>query len=237
MITQFGSCRVAELEFPCMVSGLAQWIGYTHSTAETLQMIRFIKGDLIIPHPYNRYCFRTAILSTDVEYRLNPQPRYISWSSDFKNLFDITDRFVVEVSSMKTYKSGGYYLHNLAVDKRDRFWKYTDHKEIFDDLTIGLQSVDEIEYDLLEIRDALDKPMLVVSHFDATKDGLCLDKRHQLVEILGYVCGRHNIKFYNPTSVLKDYKQSEIINDDLTHYTSLGFKLISKNVYENCISD
>ena len=42
-------------------NNLNNLINYTHSTKEVIQYIKFLKGELIIPIPYNQLCFRTVI--------------------------------------------------------------------------------------------------------------------------------------------------------------------------------
>ena len=53
-ITLFGSCRISLISSSNKLNKL---INYTHSTKEVIQLIRFLKGELNIPSPYNIYCF------------------------------------------------------------------------------------------------------------------------------------------------------------------------------------
>ena len=57
-ITLFGTCRLNKIYNHNNLNNL---INYSHSTKEVIQFIKFLKGELSIPKPYNKLCFRTGI--------------------------------------------------------------------------------------------------------------------------------------------------------------------------------
>lgn len=240
MITTFGSCRVLLLNLGCETTNICNLTTYPHTTKEIIQLIKFLNGDLEIPYPYNIYCFRSAIISRDPEFP--HEHTEINWNYDLKKLLDSTDKFVIEISSNKIYEHNGYYLHHITVDGRGQDIKYANltkqnHPEIAEHTLIRYQTAEEILKDILQIREMLDKPITIVSHFDAKVNGLYLQRRHWLVEALEHICFVNGIAFFDPAWELSpEYEQEEIIQPDLTHYTDFGNEIISKNLYENCIS-
>lgn len=57
-LTLFGTCRITNMQ---KNNNLNNLITYTHSTKEVIQFIKFLTGELCIPPPYNKFCFRTGI--------------------------------------------------------------------------------------------------------------------------------------------------------------------------------
>jgi hypothetical protein len=153
LVTPFGSCRV---EHVAHTTQLNEKTSYTHCTKETIQLIKYIKGDLKFDAPHDMYCLRKSIK--------NGKP--LEYDPKFKELFENTDVFVVEISSMKKYIYEDKYLTHMAVDKRlfDQDYKNTP-QHIIDETKVVVQTDEEIENDILEIQRLLGpKPMIVVSH-------------------------------------------------------------------------
>lgn len=138
-ITLFGTCRLNGINNN---NNLNNIINYTHSTKEVIQFIKFLKGELIIPSPYNKFCFRTAICNNT----------HIDYSDEYNRLFTNTDIFVIEICTSKKYIHNNYYLHHLCVDKRFAHLNVNTPEEIFRGYIIEKQSDDEIENDILEIK-------------------------------------------------------------------------------------
>jgi len=218
-ITLFGTCRLQKINNH---NGLNNQITYTHSTKEVIQFIKFLKGELSIPNPYNRVCFRTAICDN----------KFIDYNDHYNKLFTDTDIFIIEICSIKKYIHNGYYMHHLPFDK---LWQeFNDYKykhyiddtpqNILDNFVIEKQSDEEIENDILEIQKMLHpKKIIIVSHYNSKKqNGECIHSRNNLIQLLDSICKKHNIKFINPTNVLSNYTQEEVIQDNLGHYTETG---------------
>jgi hypothetical protein len=76
-ITIFGTCRLNNISNNNNLNNL---INYSHSTKEVIQFINFLKGKIIIPKPYNKLCFRTAICD-------NKFIDYIDYNDIYNKLF------------------------------------------------------------------------------------------------------------------------------------------------------
>ena len=58
LVTPFGSCRVEDVAHSTHLNKLTS---YTHCTKETIQLIKFIKGELKFDAPHDMYCLRKSI--------------------------------------------------------------------------------------------------------------------------------------------------------------------------------
>jgi len=215
-ITIFGTCRLKKI---LNNNNLNNLINYTHSTKEVIQLIKFLKGKLVIFEPYNKLCFRTAITKN----------KFIYYNDTYNKLFVNTNTFIIEICSSKKYTHNNFYLHHLCVDKRfSEYNKYTPI-EILNNFIIEKQSDEEIENDILEIQKMLyPKKIIIVSHYNSKKDGQYINSRNHLINLLDNICKKYNITFINPTIVLSNYSQEQVMSSDLGHYTGLGIEQFSK---------
>jgi hypothetical protein len=215
-VTLIGSCRLSRIKN----NNLNNRITYAHSTKEAIQFIKFLKNEITIPEPYSRICFRTGIVNRiDIEY-----------SREYKELFDQTEVFIIEICSSKKYIHNEFYLHHLSVDER---FKYTDYtpKDIRDSFKLEKQSDEEIESDILELKKILiDKKFIIVSHYNSKINGNLIPSRNHLINLLENICKKHKIHFINPTKILAAYGQEEIMGSDFGHYTETGLREIGKYV-------
>lgn len=215
-ITLFGSCRINDI---LNNNNLNNLLNYTHSTKEVIQLIKFLKGELVIHEPYNKLCFRTAITKNE----------FIYYKDTYNKLFVDTDTFIIEICSSKKYIHNNYYLHHLCVDKRFPGWNKITPREIFNNSIIEKQSDEEIENDILEIQKILyPKKIIIVSHYNVKKGDQYINSRNHLITLLDNICKKYNIAFINPTIVLSSYNQEQVLKNDLGHYTEFGIKQFSK---------
>ena len=217
-VTLFGTCRLLKVHNSNNINEL---INYTHSTKEVIQQIKFMKGELDIPSPYNIYCFRTGISNRNG----------IKYTPLFKQLFDETNIFVIEICTRKNYKYNNFYLHHLCVDPRfDYYYKQTPATIKNNCIKVN-QTNEEIEQDLLEIRDLLaPRKMIVVSHYNSKMNGEYIPARAELINFLEVITTKHKIPFVNPTEVLKEYPQVTVMCGDLGHYFKIGEAKIGEHI-------
>jgi hypothetical protein len=217
-LTLFGTCRINGISNNNNLNNL---INYTHSTKEVLQQIKFLTGAISIPPPFNRLCFRTGIV----------EGRGISYSPEFNKLFAESKVCIVEICSEKKYVYGEFYLHHLCVDNRFADHNRTTPKLILENFKCLKQTTDEIESDVLEIKKLLEcRKMVIVTHYNSKINGKYIPARSSLIELLTEICIKHNIHIINPSEVLKQYSQEEIMTFDLGHYTPLGLCKISEYI-------
>jgi len=218
VVTAFGSCRVS---YVTNNTRLSDAITYTHTTREVLQLIQFLKGDLKLEPPYSEICFRTGLL------RGAP----LLWEPVFRDLYEQTDEFVVEVCSRKKYMHGGLCLHDLGVDKRFPNFNQRTPANVLEEFRVEEQTDEEIRQDLLELKAILSpRKMVVVSHYNAKLGEEYLASRNALVELLKGVCAENAIPFLDPTEVLSEFSQEAVISPDLAHYTQFGMNEFTRKL-------
>ena len=226
-ITIFGSCRLNKINNNNNLNNL---INYTYSTKEVIQFIKFLKGELHIPIPYNKACFRTAIMEN----------KYIDYNDTFNKLFNDTDVFFIELCSIKKYIHNNFYLNYLCFDKLYPDYNKNVPSEIINNCIIEQQSDEEIENDILEIQKMLyPKKIIIVSHYNVKLNGEFINSRNKLINLLNNICSKYDIPFINPTIVLSKYNQNQVIQSNLRHYTELGlteFNNYINNYINNCIN-
>ena len=146
------------------------------------------------------------------------------WDPVFRDLYEQTDTFVVEVCSRKKYMHGGLCLHDLSVDKRFPDFNRSTPANVLEEFKLEEQTDEEIRQDLLELKATLaPKKMVVVSHYNAKlPSGEYLSSRNTLVQFLKGVCAENAIPFFDPTEMLSEFSQESVISPDLSHYTQFG---------------
>jgi len=155
------------------------------------------------------------------------------YKKEYSDIFNKTDVFIIELCSLKKYIHNNNYLHHLSVDKT-RGWYHKTDSTILNDSIIDKQTDEEIENDILEIQKLLyPKKIIIVSHYNANRNGKVLQSRNKLICLLEKICKKYNICFVNPTIILKSYNQSDVLNNDLGHYTVKGASLFTN--YMNSI--
>jgi hypothetical protein len=167
-----------------------------------------------MPKEMTRYMFRSGILEN----------RELS-SSEVAGSFDTTDFFVIEISSRIAYEYKGFYAHHILIEEQ---YGFHDRSNIVQrDLTN-----EEIENDILYMRELLgDKPFMIVGHICTRPTG----KRKELLELLRWICDKHNIFFFDPMEHLanQDPETIFILSETvLSHYTPYGHEVIGNRYNE-----
>ena len=224
-ITIFGSCRIHNINNN---NNLNEDLNFTHTTKEVIQFINFLQNKIYIRLPYNNICFRSGIRDN----------KLIIYNEKYNKLFKNTDVFIIEICSRKNYIHNNYYLHYLCIHKAHSFWNKYTPIDILCNYETKIQSDEEIENDILQIYRLLyPKKIIIVSHYNSKINGKYIDSRNNLINLLSNICKKYNINFIDPSKVLSNFTQKEIIEDDLNHYTSFGINEISKylNNYINLL--
>lgn len=202
-ITILGSCRQHSLKKMYNVSTIQEELSYPHYTKEILEVIKYCKYNHIESNETINV-FRTPILTKKI-------PNH----NKLQNEFNSTNIFVLEIASKIKYKYSDFYLHHIATEN-----KY--NVPIRNDIIIEYQNKDEIENDILEIKNELNKPFIIVSHLVTKNSG----ERYNLACWLEEICEKHNIPFINPVKELikKNINLDEIFikEEVLAHYNEKG---------------
>ena len=216
-ITILGSCRQEAIESLYSTTSIKNNISYPHYTKEILSVIRFcLYGD--VPPNETLFTFRSAII--------NNKPIY--FTEELKNEFLNSDVYVIEIASRKSYKYKNRYTHHILYDdiKFNRQYK--------NDIICNVQSDSEIENDIIEMKNLLNKPIIIVGHIVTKSHG----SRYELVKLLENICLKHDIFFINP---IKEVNQrglniSNLVKNEpvIAHYNEKGIEQM-KDIYKKYI--
>lgn len=214
-ITVLGSCRQYSIRKDYPITSIQDNLSFPHYTKEILEVIKYCKFNHLTPEQ-TKYTFRTPILNKSQD----------SFQKIYQKEFEETDLFVIEIASKLCYEYNGIYVHHIASE--------SEYNTIIkNDIKIRKQEDEEIEKDLLEIKDLLGKPILIISHLVTYDKG----DRYNLSELLENLCKKYNIPFINP---IKEFKKRNISLDNifheekvLAHYNQKGDEEIRKIYKEN----
>ena len=219
-ITILGSCRQDSISNYYNVSYIKEKLSFCHYSSEILQAIKYLKYRNIKTE-FTKYCFGSGILSkctkeiTDENYNF------------FKNEFDKTTFFLIEIATIKKFKWNNLSLHRICIGEQFNFYDR-------DNIIVEDQTDEEIENDIIQIKNELyPKPFVIISHFATYEKG----KRYELTQLLKYICLKHNIPFLNQSDIIKEFGL-DILNKEevLSHYTSQGHNIVGQILF-NKIND
>lgn len=215
MITILGSCRQHSIKKKYDVTDIQEELSYPHYTKEVLEVIKFLKYRHI--HPENeKFIFRTPILEKKAVNYANLHEQFLN-----------TKLFVLEIASKIKYTLKGCNVHHIANELN---YDVPFRNEIVTEI----QDKNEIENDILKIREELNKPFIIISHINTRNYG----ERYILTCWLEEICSNHNIPFINPIKELSkrnvNITHLFIPEKSLAHYTDYGHSEILK-VYQDYI--
>uniref|UniRef100_A0A6C0BU31 Methyltransferase FkbM domain-containing protein n=1 Tax=viral metagenome TaxID=1070528 RepID=A0A6C0BU31_9ZZZZ len=218
-ITIFGSCRQDSLYNEYEITKIKNDVSYPHYTKEVIEIINFIKYDTIQPEDTINI-FRTPIM--------NQTPIY---SNNYKNDFDTTDVFIIEISTKLCYEYNNKYVHHIIYDMD----KYINN-EVKNNILKRIQTDEEIENDIVKIKKELEhSKILFVGHIVTYEKG----ERYNLIKLLEQICAKHNILFINPVKEFnkRGYDINNMIHqeDKIMHYNNTGHNVI-KTIYKEYIN-
>lgn len=216
----FGTCRIycsSSKYFNNHIGNDISELNFTNNLKEVIQMIKYIKNELIIPEQYYHYCFRGyATNFRKCKVPINLDISYLN------NLLEKTDIIIIEICSNKMYYKDDYIccwdvISNASIKKTEK--KITN---------------EEIENDLIYLKKIVNKPILIISHINVKdKNNMYLPSRDKLIKSLKNICLKLNINFFDPSIILNEFNQEDIILNDLTHYTTFGLDIVTKLINYN----
>jgi hypothetical protein len=216
-ITVFGSCRQNSLKNKFNITEIQEELSFPHYTKEIIEVINFCKYNHISSYETINI-FRKPILN-----KIPPN------FEKMNNEFNSSDLFILEIASKIKYQYKDYYVHHIATEDQYN----TANKN---DIKIQIQEKNEIEDDILKIKNELKKPLIIISHLVTRNYG----ERFILASWLEEICLKHNIPFINP---VKELKKKNINIDDLfleedilAHYNDKGHNEILL-IYEEFINN
>ncbi|AUL41273.1 capsular biosynthesis protein [Bordetella holmesii] len=260
-ITTIGSCRVAGPM--AKVQARRNFVldnrllyGYTHNSKETIQAIRYMRGDLTIPAAL------WPFISGQTYREGNPRLPHGSIPAE--------DRHVVEISSIKVLELDGYQLqlvrfkealafcpelrkiffeHGSAEVRAQRLRQFHATasyarapeavQHVLTQTVLRTQTAAEIESDLKQIALLLGPSFVLVTHCNAMNaHGELIADRAKMVDRVSRACARAGITLVDPGSLLAAYGQDRGMPEDgrdTTHYTTAFAHLVGKEICDKLL--
>ena len=243
-VTPIGTCRIttplkrAQSRFPIEIN-LKRNYGYTHTSDEALQQLRFLQGDKQFREEVRPILFRPG--------------REID-----SEIWQPSDLHIVEVSSAKKISSGSdpvqiNYLYRHFADffssaaRTSRFWSLVKHgaraelaeflraeptycalspqdRALLTSLRIEQQDFAAIKADLAEIVERLGRDtLLFVTHVNAqTPDGSIIPARERVIGWVKLAAEQLDVPCFDPSQAMVEFGQERAMEQgglDLTHFT------------------
>lgn len=245
-VTPIGTCRInsplkrAQSKFPIEIN-LARNYGFTHTSDEALQQLRFLQGDKHFCEEVKPIVFRPGTgRSIDEE----------TWRA--------SDLNIVEISSAKKVSSGPdsvqiNYLYRYFADffsssaRTMKFWSLVkrgaraeiadflggeptyrmmsaEDRALLTSLRMEQQDFAAIKADMAEIVERIGRDtLLFVTHVNAqTPDGSIIPARDRVVRWVKLAAEQLSIPCFDPTQAMLDFGQERAMEQgglDLTHFT------------------
>lgn len=260
-ITAIGSCRIstplktAPSSYP-VLNNAGRVYGYTHTSAEALQQVRFLQGEFTPP--------------VEIAPLLMP-------NTDFETIVDAhhptSDIYFVELSSAKELRISDtlvqlnyvtrYFADFFADQARARsFWQLSDGKHEADKLaflevqnsfqnltaadqnnlkclTRTLSSPQSLLRDLSEIRDQLPN-VVFVTHCNAlTQSHKSIASRAAYIAMVEETARELKLQFFNPTASMQAFGQHAAFSDSttsLSHYSEEFGNFLFDGLFDTYIS-
>ena len=258
VITPIGTCRIhtplrrAKNRYRIHADHRRNY-GFVHSSAEALQLVRFLQAEKHFRPEVAPLVARDADLA---------KHEAESWSP--------SDLHIVEISSAKRISSGpdivqsNYLSHHFAdffasAERSRTFWslvKKAHRQELVDylerqqtyqllgpqdrELLVSLhmepQSFKAVKSDMAEIAERIGRDRLVfATHVNAAgPDGELIPARDRLIRWVKMAADQLGAELFDPTSAMQDFGQEKALESaglDLTHYTPAFYDRVYDEVH------
>ena len=244
-IAPIGSCRIvdplrkAREKFGFQMNR-NRTLGFTHSSAEAVQQLRFMKGEIEIPDE-----LWPCVSNQDRE-----KARHQEWKD--------SDIYVVELSSEKEFRVGQIYLQlnylsnyfsGFFADRErkntyrkmieraepeevakylDEVWSANAEQEadsnILRQIRCTRATEESLRADVKYLAGRLPN-VVFVTHVNAEdKTGKLVESRNRYIELVKLVARLEGCLVYDPTTSMREVGQEASLEEDINHYTE-DFKL------------
>lgn len=261
-LTPIGSCRIVNpirraQPYFNFKANFKKIYGFTHTSGEALQQIRFIMGLNDIPEHLQPFIFRPGMKATGAEKYL-PSDMYIVEISSQKKI--IAFGFCLQINYLTRYYEDFFSKHErartywslAAQDCNEKLEAFLSADSCYADMpeedrillrNIRVEQMQEhsIEQDMVDIVELLGKDRVIfMTHIDAmTQSGSTIPSRSRLIRDVQKIADRIGSPCINPTMLMTAWGQNKALEkngDDLTHYTDLFGDAIVADIFRNEIN-
>ncbi|WP_326491142.1 capsular biosynthesis protein [Achromobacter deleyi] len=260
IISTIGSCRVAgpltklQAQRNFVLDNRLLY-GFTHNTKETVQAIRYMRGEATLPES------AWPFISSESLRESNPAHAHIAGT-----------RYVVEISSTKVLELDGKFLQlvrfkealnfcpellkiffdhssrdalakrRAALEEAPSFAHVPEHVQLaLTHTVLHVQTAQEILDDLKIVQQLLGNDFVLVTHCNAINaNGQPIADRAQMVETVKLAANTLGIPLVEPGTLLAHFGQSRGMPDegrDTAHYTPAFAKLVGRAICEKLLGN
>jgi hypothetical protein len=272
-IALFGTCRLSFIRHHFSCTAFDDDISFVHSTKDILQLLRFITKQIDIPDNINRFCFRTSILNRHpVAYSDKFLAQFNEADVFVIEICSMT-KYLYQgyyLHHLAVDRLFPFYVDSPQEVLLGTTVEYQDKQEIEEDISEIIDMVYPKKVMIVShinaSTDALDPYLKAgglyaavtrvrrlfssaasTSHrkMPASKPAT-IEKREQLIQLLQSITRDKGIPFFDPTVILKRYRQKKILQKEEpglppSHYTEFGGKVVGrlyageiKKIMEGC---
>ena len=243
VVTPVGSCRIATpLRLAAEAYGFTynrgRSFGFTHSSAESVQQVRFMAGE--IDPPASVWPFLSQLSQDAISSEKHPDSDvYVVEICSAKELR--IDEFVIQLN----YLVRRYPVFFGDIGRRGAFWQLTEkgdqaaldaflaaewsaddeqrtESDFLRQISLHMATVEDLERDMRWLVNRLPR-VVFVTHVDALRsDGTPIRARSTVIGNVEAVARRLNVPVFNPTGAMLDWGQAGALEPDspsLAHYT------------------
>ncbi len=260
-ITAIGSCRistpfkVAPLAHP-VVNNTDRIYGYTHTSAEALQQIRFLRGEftptaemqpLLMPNVDMEALADTTHPTSDIYFVELSSTKELRIADTQVQLNYVTRHFAdffadkLRARDFWSLADGGQEVTKLAfLNEQESFQSLSGSDQtLLQNLTRTLSTPESLSRDLTEIRDRLPN-VVFITHCNAlTKNREPIASRAAYIAMVEEVAQDLNMPIFNPTASMQAFGQHAAMSDaetSLSHYSEDFGNFLFDGLFETYIA-
>ncbi len=228
-----GTCRIKRPRrlFSDEVRSRASIVdSHVHYPAEILQMVLYLRGELVFPDAVIPWVINGVISGA-----INSREELRDWRNEAQEAFDRASQVILEVSSLKKIallgKEDHRYFANITNSSKIldgacniEFGDITSARAAFPAPTTVICSSEEFTADLQALLEYLnDKKIVLIPHFQVEnpKTGNPIAERVELARLVKQVALDNGCEYFDQTQILNGLGAAVALNDT-SHYTDAG---------------
>ena len=210
------------------------FMGKLHDIEQHIQFIKYLKNEITIPKKILSL-FLTTYWKDITNYK-NDSHRNLDKLKEIQDKFEMTDIYIFEICSLKTYCKEGFFVQEELCKLRNENGGY----DIVEKYDTKILSSEELLLKLNELRNLIHSSKTIVfqTHFRPNiiynNDNMCIKNREILFDTIEYYCKNNsNVFIYDPSIIVKLYGPTMLTDD--THFSKIGHIKNFEYIYNNYI--
>lgn len=204
------------------------FIGKMHNVKQHIQLIKFLRKEIIIPTAILPYVFSTCN-KTKMLYK--KRQNYEISKDILTNEINNIDVYVFEICSIKEYNQKGYYLMEPLLDGKINY-------------NTNNLSYDNLVNDIEQLIKLVDKPVILQTHFRPNiffdNETMQINNREIIYKACCHIKSLHNnVYVHDPSELIKLHGYDKMLVNEkknnmtlYNHFTKFGHETNKKYIYK-----